>query len=216
MRSPRAIMAGIGTSGSLLAAVACVLALASALIAFHGWPSGKGLDGRTGAVRVDDRAHPDHPLLARAGQSAKPAVRARGGRGPRARAARPQRPAATRAATRAARASLVRSGAGHRASSPVAAPRRSAGGSTGSTTPPSSQAPGVHVALPAPISTVTNGVTQTTGHVGSTIGRTAGGLGGTVGTVSPGAGSTITHSGAQVGGTVSGVGQSAGGLLPGR
>jgi len=212
MRSSRAIMAGIGTSGSLLAAVACVLALASALIAFYGWPSGKGLDGRTGAVRVDDRAHPDHPLLARAGQSAKPAVRARSGGGPRARAARPQHPAATRAA----RASVVRTGGGHRASSPVAAPRRSAGGSTGSTTPPSSQAPGVHVALPAPISTVSNGVTQTTGHVGSTIGRTAGGLGGTVGKVSPGADSTITHSGAQVGGTVSGVGQSAGGLLPGR
>lgn len=38
MRAPRAYLAGFGTSGSLLAGAALIFLLASAFVAFHGWP----------------------------------------------------------------------------------------------------------------------------------------------------------------------------------
>src|SRR5690349_8905016 len=38
MRATRAYIAGAGTTGSLLAGAAIVFVLASALVAFHGWP----------------------------------------------------------------------------------------------------------------------------------------------------------------------------------
>ncbi|MFZ0381890.1 MAG: hypothetical protein WAL38_28950, partial [Solirubrobacteraceae bacterium] len=37
-RATRAYLAGIGTSGSLLAGAALMFIVASALVAFHGWP----------------------------------------------------------------------------------------------------------------------------------------------------------------------------------
>jgi hypothetical protein len=40
MRTTRALIAGIGTTGSLVAAAACVFVVASAVIAFKGWPTG--------------------------------------------------------------------------------------------------------------------------------------------------------------------------------
>jgi hypothetical protein len=39
VRATRAYLAGFGTSGSLLVGAAAMFVLASAIVAFHGWPS---------------------------------------------------------------------------------------------------------------------------------------------------------------------------------
>jgi len=54
MRSLRAIIAGLGATG-LLQAVACVLVLGGALMAFHGSPGRRGLGEGGAAVRVTHR-----------------------------------------------------------------------------------------------------------------------------------------------------------------
>jgi hypothetical protein len=53
MRTTRAFLAGLGTTGSLVAAAACVFLIASAVIAFRGWP-GAGLADRIESLFVDD------------------------------------------------------------------------------------------------------------------------------------------------------------------
>jgi len=53
MRTPRAFIAGIGTTGSLLAATACAFLLTSALVAFNGWPGG-GIGDDVNSLFVDD------------------------------------------------------------------------------------------------------------------------------------------------------------------
>jgi hypothetical protein len=39
MRTSKAVFAGLGTTGSMIAGAICVFALASAVVAFNGWPS---------------------------------------------------------------------------------------------------------------------------------------------------------------------------------
>jgi hypothetical protein len=53
MRTTRAFIAGVGTTGSLVAAAACVFIVTSAVIAFNGWP-GAGFADRLDSVFVDD------------------------------------------------------------------------------------------------------------------------------------------------------------------
>lgn len=53
MRTTRAFIAGVGTTGSLVAAAACVFLVTSAVIAFNGWP-GAGFADRVDSVFVDD------------------------------------------------------------------------------------------------------------------------------------------------------------------
>src|SRR3954451_18913235 len=55
MRATRATIAGLGTSGSLVAAAVCVFIVASAVIAFRGWP-GFGLGDKISSLLVDDSA----------------------------------------------------------------------------------------------------------------------------------------------------------------
>jgi hypothetical protein len=52
MRTKRAFIAGLGTTGSLVAAAACVFLVASAVIAFNGWPA--GFADRVGNIFVND------------------------------------------------------------------------------------------------------------------------------------------------------------------
>ncbi len=44
MRATRAYLAGLGTAGSIVVGAALVFVLASAVVAFHGWPSADGID----------------------------------------------------------------------------------------------------------------------------------------------------------------------------
>src|SRR3954469_18130025 len=53
MRTTRALIAGLGTTGSLVAAAACVFLVASAVIAFKGWP-GTGFTDRIDNLFVTD------------------------------------------------------------------------------------------------------------------------------------------------------------------
>jgi hypothetical protein len=53
MRITRAYIAGIGTTGSLVAAAAAVFLVASAVIAFNGWP-GTGFADRIDSIFVND------------------------------------------------------------------------------------------------------------------------------------------------------------------
>jgi hypothetical protein len=52
MRTKRAFIAGLGTTGSLVAAAACVFLVAGAVIAFNGWPA--GFADRVGNIFVND------------------------------------------------------------------------------------------------------------------------------------------------------------------
>src|SRR6476620_7816157 len=54
MRTTRALIAGFGTTGSLVAAVACVFVVASAVVAFNGWP-GSGIGDSIDSLFVKDQ-----------------------------------------------------------------------------------------------------------------------------------------------------------------
>jgi hypothetical protein len=54
MRNTRALIAGLGTTGSLVAAAACVFLVTSAVIAFKGWP-GTGFTDRIDNLFVKDQ-----------------------------------------------------------------------------------------------------------------------------------------------------------------
>ena len=54
MRTTRALIAGFGTTGTLVAAVACVFVVASAVVAFNGWPH-LGIADRIDSLFVNDR-----------------------------------------------------------------------------------------------------------------------------------------------------------------
>src|ERR1700704_3443304 len=54
MRTTRALIAGFGTTGTLVAAVACVFVVASAVVAFNGWP-GSGIGDSIDSLFVKDQ-----------------------------------------------------------------------------------------------------------------------------------------------------------------
>ena len=54
MRTTRALIAGFGTTGTLVAAAACVFVVASAVVAFNGWPN-LGIGDRIDSLFVKDR-----------------------------------------------------------------------------------------------------------------------------------------------------------------
>src|SRR4051794_8672871 len=58
MRTSRAFLASFGTTGSLLAAFACAFVLASAVVAFHGWPISGALKDLGTLIVHDDSQVP--------------------------------------------------------------------------------------------------------------------------------------------------------------
>src|SRR4051794_19192469 len=61
MRTTRAFIAGLGTTGSLVAAAVCLLVVVGAVVAFNGWP-GAGLGNRIDKLVVDDSGRAAVPL----------------------------------------------------------------------------------------------------------------------------------------------------------
>ena len=55
MRTTRALIAGFGATGTMVAAAACVFVVASAVIAFNGWP-GSRIANRIDSLFVKDQA----------------------------------------------------------------------------------------------------------------------------------------------------------------
>ena len=65
MRVTRAYIAGIGTTGSLVAAAICTLIVVGAIVAFNGWP-GSGLGSSQGQrMVVDDSGRQAAPVAVR-------------------------------------------------------------------------------------------------------------------------------------------------------
>src|SRR4051795_4514216 len=58
MRTSRAFLASFGSTGSMLAAFACAFVLASAVVAFHGWPVSGALKDIGTLIVHDDSSVP--------------------------------------------------------------------------------------------------------------------------------------------------------------
>src|SRR3954452_20395235 len=61
MRTTRAFIAGLGTTGSLVAAAVCLLVVVGAVVAFNGWP-GAGLGNPIDKLVVNDAPNAPAPL----------------------------------------------------------------------------------------------------------------------------------------------------------
>jgi hypothetical protein len=211
MRTTRALFAGLGTTGSLVAAAAGVFLVASAVIAFKGWP------GTSFTDRIDSLFVKDAPpsvawdkrgtQVAAAGAGAAAAAVARTAAGPtfgtpgvvlgNNGGAQPggtvRLPSGTVVST------------GPRGPGTVAPATGSDQGGGGSTLP----------SLPVPDTTpAQNGVADTVEQTGSTVGSTVQQTTDTVGsTVGGPVGDTVKQTGDTVGGTVDNTTNAVGDLL---
>jgi hypothetical protein len=218
MKSTRALVAGLGTAGSLVAAAACVFLVASAVIAFNGWPGG-GIDQSISDLFVND----EPASVSGTSQPGPGAVVAAG-----AVAATPTGPVITPGAA----------GPG------APAPGGGGGDGTGDGTPGdggSGTTPGTGVGTPpsgggggggggeggasvgnvgdtiAPVTDAgSNAVKETTNQVGNTVTNVTNGVADTVAPVSPPVAETIRQTGQTVEQVVKSVGQDAGAALSGQ
>jgi hypothetical protein len=211
MRTTRAFLAGLGTTGSLVAAAACVFLIASAMIAFRGWP-GTGLADRIESLFVDD----DPPVAS--GQPGTQAVAAGAATAAGAVAATPAGPTFGTPGLvltndgASQRGGVVRLPDGSQVSTGPSGPGSIPG--TGSGGPAVPGAP----SLPATPAVgdggaqdqVADTVQQTGSGAGDAVRDTTQSVGNTTG--GP-VGDTVTQTGSQVGDTVNNVTQGAGDLL---
>jgi len=194
MRNTRALIAGLGTSGSLVAAAACAFLVASAVIAFKGWP-GTGIEQAVDNLFVDDAPAVAWDLPGTDQVAADAAVAAG------AVAATPTGPAFGPAGSFPV---LGGSGSGS------AGTPQSGGGSTGATPSGSGGATAVVVAggSTGGGSGESIGIlnpTTTAGGAGRTVTGITNDVGNTVGAVSPELGKTVKRTGRELGTTVDGV-----------
>jgi hypothetical protein len=215
MRTTRAFLAGLGTTGSLVAAAACVFLIASAVIAFRGWP-GAGFADRVESLFVNDEPpvawdQPGTQAVAAGATTAAGAVAAT--------AAGPTFGAPGLVLTddgTAQRGGVVRLPDGSQVSTGPSGPGTIPG--TGSGVP---AVPGTGSLPEVPAvgdgsaqNNVADTVEQTGSGVGRTVRDTTQGVGNTVG--GP-VGDTVTNTGNQVGNTVDNVTSGVGDVLrPGQ
>jgi hypothetical protein len=197
VRGTRAYLAGFGTSGSLLAGAAVLFLIASAIVAFRGWPQ-----IGTGPVTSDVAATPV-AVTSRAARRLTVAIAvtrqrviARGGT------------AAVRGGVGAHRVALkgVRTGGplGGQGTGSASAGSGAAGGSPGAG---AGQCDGCRSPSPQnPIGTLTNKIAQTVSTVGTNVGQQITGLSGAasggVSSASPQLGSAVGSAGAGAGSAV--------------
>ncbi len=202
----RAYLAGLGTAGALLAGAALLFVLASAFVAFKGFPQ-LGAQPLPVSVVVGPVASHAAPTSARLA-GALATVAGGGGIGGAAGTAVGAGP----------------TGAGPGAATRLGtAGRLTSGGSTGSTNPHTPPPTGTRPPT-GPGSTGGSGgtgslggfVTSTGSHLGSTVDKVAGRLADGVRPISPGAAGVIHHAGNLAGGAISGASGTVGGLLPGH
>jgi hypothetical protein len=217
MRATKAYLAGLGTTGILIACFLLLLAVGSALIAFQGWPGVAAGDGLERVV-VKNQAE---RAAARSGREATARWGEHAGDRRTVRAA--ERPArgVRRGSLRRAQQSQAdgpapatgdRSGAGPAPSQPAAGAgdvhKSAAGG--GTRTQPPVAAPDVGNTVEQASGGLGETVQGTTGGLGDTVQGATGGLGDAVGGVSPGVGETVTGTGEAAGQAVEDVGQGVG------
>jgi hypothetical protein len=223
-RATRAYLAGIGTSGSLLAGAALMFIVASALVAFHGWPH-VAAQPSPGEVVVSPRSAsaPISPVARRlAFITAVPAAGGTGAAG-----------AAGHAPTGAGR--TVGSGTRHSIGGepPTARPGGgsavpSAGASSGAPTCGAGDCgsapapnPVTSSAVPQPVRRSVHQVVGRLGNVvggvggtlGSTVQQTTSTVGGAVGTVSPTVGGAVSNTGPGAAKALNGVTKTLTGVL---
>lgn len=220
MKTSKAYIASVGTSGILIGSFVLLLFVGSAIVAFNGIPGG-GDAGGLGRVSVEPR---DARRASAAAESTT-----------RSRARSERRRTVDRAGRRGEDASERRAGAERLGSGPR---ERSGGGGDqpGGTAP---GAPGTDggdgggqngggaggtTQLPdapqLPVdtgdgSTQVPGVGDVTTTLGNTVEEVTGEVGGTVDGVAPGVGETVTDTGQVVGDTVGGVGDTVDGVVGG-
>ena len=228
VRAARAYLAGVGSTGSLLAGAALMFIVASALVAFHGWPH-IAAQPSPGEVVISPRSEssPATQVARRlAVVAATPAAgaAASAGVGALGSASSPAHPP-----TAAGRAL-----GGGRSGIP-GPPRQTVGAPTGPATPVAAPASGPGaptsccVTRPPPRSPVQQ-VQQTRGQATTTLGNVASGTGsqlgstvqqttnavaGAVGGVSPAAGGVVGSAGSGAAQTVTGATEALGGVASG-
>jgi hypothetical protein len=209
MRTTRAFIAGLGTSGSLVAAAGCLFLMASALIVFKGWPGG-GISNPTGDLFVRDQPAvafdvPGPVLVARDAGAAAALVNA-SPTGPVVVAGVP-----SGGSSGGFGGSLFGGSSGPGRAVP-ALPARPGGGRP----PLGVRAPVALPGLPSPDpvrSGAADAVQTGTSTAGSTVGAAGGAAGGAVGTVSPSLGQSVGSAGKGAGEAVDGAGKAAGGAV---
>jgi hypothetical protein len=207
MRSTRAVIAGLGTTGSMLAAAACVFLVASAVIAFKGWP-GDGFTDRIESLFVNDAAQApwDRPGTSAVATSAAPAAAAVA-----ATAAGPT--FGTPGVVLDSDGSQVSGGRIRLPDGTVVTPPGGSGAGGGGAGPVSGGGQGLPGVGSGEVQGQLGGTVQDTGRsVGQGVRDTTGQVGGAVG--GP-VGDTVSGTGDSAGNTVDGVTGRVGGLLGG-
>jgi hypothetical protein len=221
VHAARAYLAGVGTTGSLLAVAALVFIVASALVAFHGWPH-VGVQPAPGEIVISPRSASVPPTLAarRLAVVAAPRAARAGAPAPApapAPAARGRTPGSSGSGVVAPPRETI--GAPARTSVPVATP---AGGSPTSCACAASPAPRpvapvqkIQQTVGQVTNTLGNVVSDTGGRLGSTVQQTTNAAAGAVGSVSPAVGGVVQSAGSGAAQTVTGVTQALGGVVSG-
>ena len=221
----RAYLAGAGTTGSLLAVAALVFIVASALVAFRGWPHVAAATSPGEVVVSPHQAGSTGTLAARRLALVAGAPGAGG----------PGRAGAGAGGAGGAGGRLAPSAAGRGLGQPR--PPRHAIGAPASTSVPVSTAgtstctsgcgtPAAPSPSPTPVrqvqqtlsqaaNTLGTVVTDTGSHLGSSVQQTTNGVAGAVGQVSPAAGGAVGTVGSGAANTLSGATQALGGVLKG-
>jgi hypothetical protein len=213
MRASRAYIAGFGTAGSLLAGAAMLFVLASAVVAFKGWPQVADQPTPTAVIVAQRQAPLDEHAIHRL-QSAGAAVT-----GATVTAAAPssaQRVVASTSTSPAPSPSI------HVASTGTRQADRTTHAETGSANP-TAIAPAPHKSAPPTLAQTVNNTTGTLGRtvagagnaVASTVTGLTNALAKTVSGLSPGLGQTVKRTGDLLGSAVSGTTGVVGGLLSG-
>lgn len=201
VRATRGYLAGFGTSGSILAGAAVLFVLASAIVAFRGWPQ-----IATGPATSSAGA-PRLTAVSRVSKRLAVALHRRGFAGVGAAASA----AGHRQAVRAVHGSLS---GGHPATGsgrPVSSsPGGVAAAACGGTPCTQTNSPNLIARL---TTTVGQAVTSIGSEVGSQVRGASGAAGGAVGGVSPQSGAAVQSAGSTAGGLVSGTASTAGSAI---
>lgn len=206
MKTSKAYIASLGTSGVLISSFLLLLAVGSAIVAFNGIPGTSDTDGlerveveressdvsRVGANASDPRARAREE-----GNGTGALKRARRGRD----AARGQRAGTDRRGSGTGGAELGGSVPGTSSPTTGGGGQSDGGGAVRLPQTPDLPSAGTGGGTNLP------GAGDVTGRVGGTVEQVGGDVGGAVGGVSPQLGGTVTETGGTVGGTVDGVGQ---------
>lgn len=199
VRATRAYLAGLGTSGSLLAGAAVLFVLGSAIVAFRGWPQ-----IATGPATVAvTAAHPSAP--SRAARRLAAVIRAQRATGGAALA-----PVAGLRRRTAVRGTVVKRVPISSTGTPASGVAAAVGGSSASCGGSACTTPGSPGLVSQLTNTVAQEVTSIGSNVGSKVSSGSGAVAGSLSGTSSQAAGTVQNTGSTGGSTISGTASTAG------